>query len=125
MKDDQPGATAAVATAAQKLVSQLNHRVKMDSSELADLSTAQPDAQEMLTLAKIGSWIEAMSFEASKILERTSMYSHAWSDFKVAWQEGTEACRRRRATSSWTREPHFPLWGKGACKCREEWQGRE
>ena len=48
---------------AQELVSQLNHRVRMNTSELADLTTAQPDAQEMSTLARIWAWIEEMSFE--------------------------------------------------------------
>ena len=55
--------TAAVATAAQKLVNQLNHRVKFDISELADVTSGQPNPQEMMTLARIWSWLQAMNLE--------------------------------------------------------------
>jgi hypothetical protein len=61
--DDQPATAAVVTTAAQKLVNQLNHRVEMDISELADVTIGQPNPQEMMILARIWSWVEAMNLE--------------------------------------------------------------
>jgi hypothetical protein len=68
--EDQPGTTAAATTAAQqgdaeaqRLIDQLGHRVELDSSELADLSAAQPNPQELTILARLWSWAEAMSLE--------------------------------------------------------------